>query len=100
MHRSGLRDANMSLKVHRKAYGIFREGDKGMKSRKKIYSSELCIHGVVLQAALCGRSMPQAEHQRRNRERPLLLSLFREKRDNRLKRPEVRVNEKSPSRMS
>jgi hypothetical protein len=62
MNRAGLRDANMGLKVHRKAYRIFRQGIKGMKSRKKNYCSELCIHGVVLQAAVCGRSMPQAEH--------------------------------------
>ncbi len=62
MNRADLRGANMSLEVHRKAYRIFRQGNKGMKSRKKNRSIEMCIHEVVLQAAWCGRSMPQAEH--------------------------------------
>jgi len=41
----------MGLEVHQKAYRIFLQGIEGMKSRKKNHSSEMCIHGVVLQAA-------------------------------------------------
>src|SRR5437667_10801483 len=42
------------LELHQKVYGIFRQGNEGMESRKKNFRCETCISGVVSERPCIG----------------------------------------------